>query len=209
VYLRRHGHVLERDPERHVHAEAVARLSLAGQHVRDLGGVVRIPGEVAELAVVAVLGEVVDHEDSGVREDVLRERGVVVDRAGDGRAAQLLEVKRPLGFVDDRGRGDDYVRVACHRLGRADWACLRVLGGQLLRAVGVPVVQRDAAQLPEQLFRQLQMHGALAPAADDPERLDRPVRERADPEHARRRRTDLRDPGGVHHGERPARGAVR
>jgi hypothetical protein len=56
--------------------------------------------------------------------------------------------------------------------------------GQRLRALADGGRTGSRARAREDLLRQLQVHAALAAAAEDAERLDRPLGERADAEHA-------------------------
>ena len=165
VDLRRHGHVLESDAERHVDLQAARARSLGTDHLGELRGVGRVAGEVALLAVVAVLGDVVDDEHRGVLEEVLGERGVEVDRARDHRVLQMRSPQRPLGTADDRGARDDHVRPGSDLLGRRRHLHLQlgVRRGQSLGAVAVAVEQGGAAERGEDLLGELEMHPPWRP----------------------------------------------
>ena len=131
----------------------------------------------------------------------------------------MLAAKRAVRVAHDRGGGDHDVGWDVRgpsgpgrdllRHGRDPRVEVRVRGGHRLGALGVTVEQRHAREPGEDLLRQLEVRVALAAAADEPDRLHRPLGESADPEHARRRGADLGDPGGVHDRERRAAGRVR
>jgi hypothetical protein len=82
-------------------------------------------------------------------------------------------------------------------------------GRERLGALGMAVEERGPPHRREGLRRQLEMDVSLAAAADDPDRLERPLGERPDAQDARRRSAHLRDPGRVHHGEWPAAAGLR
>jgi hypothetical protein len=80
--------------------------------------------------------------------------------------------------------------------------------GQRLGTRQVPVEQGNPREAGEHLSRELEVRVSLAAAAEDADRLDVALGECADPEHAGRRGAHLRDPGRVHHRQRPAGGGV-
>ena len=178
--------------------------------VAELDRVVGVAGEVALLAVVPVLRDVVHDKQGRACEEVLREARVEVDRARHRGVAEVLAAERAVGVAHDRGRRHNHLRAVAHLRGRRRHAHLEPGRGgrQRLGALGVAVEHRRPRERGEDLARQLQVHGALAPAPDDPDALDRSLGEGADAEHAGRRGARLGDPGGVHHGERAPRGGV-
>ena len=134
------------------------------ENVAELDRVVRVAGEVALLAVVAVLGDVVDDERRRALEEVLREARVEVDRAGHRGVAQVLRVKRAVGVAHDRGRRHDHLRaVADLRRGRGHPRLQPRDGGrQRLGALGMTVEERGAPERREDLLRELQVHACPA-----------------------------------------------
>ena len=70
------------------------------------------------------------------------------------------------------------------------------------------IEQAGAPERGEDLRRELEMHVALAPAPEDADGLDGPLRERAYSEHAGRGGAHLRDPGRVHDSDWAAGGSV-
>jgi hypothetical protein len=178
--------------------------------VAELGGVAGVAREVALLPVVAVLGHVVHDEGGRLLEQVLGEARVEVDRTRHRRVREVPAPDRPVGRAHDRGARDDRVRAAADlaRDGGHAGLELRMRRGKRLRSLRMPVEQDGPAELRKDLLGELEVNAALAPAAEDPDRIDVALRERADPEHAGGRGAHLRDPGRVHHGERPAGGGV-
>ena len=209
VQLRGHRDVLDRDAERHEDAQA-GRVGASGRSRRRARRRRGVAGEVALLAVEAVLGDVVDHERRGALEEVLGEHRVEVDRARHRCAGQVRAAERALRIAHDRRGRDDHVRAARGLL-------------------AAEATRRRAPDAPRPAPRRARGGGRRAarggergrprsPARDAtwpwrpqptmPDRLDGALRQRADAEHAGGGSADLGDPGRVHHGERAPGGRV-